>query len=303
MAAITDKITSARDTTNPITTTVASARSISGTSLSCVALDGWPTNTAVHFITYKKTTAGLIDKTTQCDWKGIVSGTTIGTLTLKNGTDAGNDVGDFVQMAPTAAWEQDLADGITTSLNQDGTLKNASVATTTIADSAVTTTKVADGAVTAAKVATGIQLPDKMYYPYKFSAYLTTGSFTGQSSAVKFDSTVFNTGSVYSASTGLFTAPVAGFYWFAANLTYNTTSTSANAVSASLYKNGSEILQGQKWIDVYGGSYSQSAFVSGFLQLAANDTIAVNGLSANSTFAIAVGQTTTWFQGLLLCAT
>lgn len=155
MAAITDKITSARDTTNPITTTVASARSISGTSLSCVALDGWPTNTAVHFITYKKTTAGLIDKTTQCDWKGIVSGTTIGTLTLKNGTDAGNDVGDFVQMGPTAAWEQDLADGITTSLNQDGTLKNSSVATATIADSAVTTAKVANGAITASKLATG----------------------------------------------------------------------------------------------------------------------------------------------------
>jgi len=112
MASINDLVTEARKTTNPTLTTVASTRAVSGSSLTCTDLSGWPTNTAVHFITYKKTATGAIDKTTQCDWKGIVSGSTIGTLTLKSGTDAGNAIGDFVEMGPTAAYAQDMAAAI-----------------------------------------------------------------------------------------------------------------------------------------------------------------------------------------------
>jgi hypothetical protein len=140
MSSINDKLTATYNSQNPEVATVSSARSIGGTSLSATSLNGWPTGT-VHFITYKKTAAGLIDKTTQCDWKAIVSGTTLGTLTLKNGTDSGNDVGDFIEMAPTAPWGQDLYDGLTQTLNVDGTLKSSIVASDNLADSVVTADK------------------------------------------------------------------------------------------------------------------------------------------------------------------
>jgi hypothetical protein len=84
-------------------------------------LTNWPTDTAVHLITYQKKTDGTMDRDTLCLWKGIVSGTTIGTLTLKGGTDAGNSVGDFVEMAPTSTYAQDLYDGLTQEHNTDGT--------------------------------------------------------------------------------------------------------------------------------------------------------------------------------------
>lgn len=127
-ANISDKLTAVRSgSSNAVATTVSSARSIGGASLSCVDLTGWPTGSAVHFITYKKKSDGSIDRASQCDWKGIVSGTTIGSLTLKNGTDAGNASGDFVEMLPTAAWGQDLYDGLTQTLNNDGTLRTGIV--------------------------------------------------------------------------------------------------------------------------------------------------------------------------------
>ena len=145
-ASINDKIIQSENGGAPEPTTVSSARSISGSSLSCVALTNWPTDTAVHLITYKKKTDGSIDRDTLCLWKGVVSGTTVGTLTLKGGEDAGNDVGDFVEMAPTSALWQDLYDGLTQTLNNDGTLKTSIVTSSKIADKAVGADALADGA-------------------------------------------------------------------------------------------------------------------------------------------------------------
>jgi len=143
-ANISDKLTAVENGGNPQPTTVSSARSIGGTSLSCVALANWPTVSSVHLITYKKKADGTMDRSTLCLWKGIVSGTTIGTLTLKGGTDAGNAVGDFVEMAGTSAYSQDLYDGLTQTLNADGTLKTGVVTTAKLATGAVTTSTLAD---------------------------------------------------------------------------------------------------------------------------------------------------------------
>jgi len=292
-ADISNKLTSARDTTNPVTTTVASTRAISGTSLSCVSLDGWPTDTAVHFITYKKTTAGLIDKTTQCDWKGVVSGTTIGTLTLKNGTDGGNAVGDFVQMAPTAAWEQDYADALTTSLNQDGTLKTGAVDVSAV---------LADGVVSNAKLSTDIS-PAKFANPYKFSVYLnasqtlTSGTFT----RIAFDTREYDTSSNVdiSSTKGQFTAPVAGYYQFSFSVGWNTTA-SLSRVIGSIYKNGSEF---KRCSDVFVSSGAAGS-INGTteMSLAANDTVSVFVDGIGAAAVLNTGAAVCWFQGELKSA-
>lgn len=138
-----DKFTQARGTSgNPSVTTVSAARSVDGTSLSATALTDWPTDTQVHFITYSKNADGTKDNTSQCDWKGTVSSSTsITAMTLENGTDAGNAIGDFIEMGPTATWAQDLYDGLTKVHDTTGSLLSEVVDTAQIKDSAVTASK------------------------------------------------------------------------------------------------------------------------------------------------------------------
>lgn len=139
--------------TRPKTTSVATIRSSGGTTLSCEDLAGWPTATAVHFVTYETDGNGDVVSGSQSDWKGIVSGTDINSLTLTGGTDNGNSVGDIVEMLPTAAWGKDMIDGLLATHNQlDGSLKDSIVTTAKINDSAVTSAKLASSSVTSAKM-------------------------------------------------------------------------------------------------------------------------------------------------------
>lgn len=227
-ATITDKFNAVRTgTANPTATTVASARSIGGTTLSCVDLSNWPTTTtsAVHFITYSKKSDGSIDRSTQCDWKGIVSSNTIGSLTLKNGTDAGNSVGQFVEMAPTAAYGQDLYDGLAVSHENDGTLKASIVTTAKINDAAVTTAKIADAAVTNAKLSTATGEIGAAWQSWTPTwTNLTVGNSTVVANYIKIGKTVRFRLSLTLGSTGsvgsnpIFTLPVASVSSYVANM-------------------------------------------------------------------------------------
>jgi hypothetical protein len=164
-ASSTDKFTSASNGTRPSPTTLTGTRAVAATSISCAALTGWPTATAVHFIIYTTDTSGNKVAGSQLDCKGVVSGTSITNITYKAGNDTGNSIGAIVEAAPTAAWADDIVAGITAHANQDGTLKAGAVNDTTvlasdvvttakILDSNVTTAKIADNNVTAAKLAT-----------------------------------------------------------------------------------------------------------------------------------------------------
>jgi hypothetical protein len=65
------------------------------------------------------------------DCYGIVSGNDITSFTVVDGGDQGNSTGDVVEMLPTAAWGQDLADALTTSLTRNGSIATTGVATFT----------------------------------------------------------------------------------------------------------------------------------------------------------------------------
>lgn len=123
MADTTDKITDTRNTDRPNTASVASGRAAGGTSLSCDDLTGWPTASKVHFVTYQVDTNSNPISSTQLDCSGIVSGNNINSLTVIDGDDSGNTVGDIVEMLPTSAWGQDLADALTAEHNRNGTHK------------------------------------------------------------------------------------------------------------------------------------------------------------------------------------
>lgn len=156
-ASLNDKFKKTFNSANPNVTFVSTQRSAAATTLICDSLTGWPTDTAVDFITYQLDTDGVtVVAGSQRDWKGIVSSNTITNLTLiAGGTDAGNQVNDIVEMTPTANWANDLIEGILVSHDQDGTLKDDIVTTAKIDDGAISTAKIDDEAVTAGKTAFG----------------------------------------------------------------------------------------------------------------------------------------------------
>src|ERR1035437_4145088 len=120
-AGINDHFTEATNGTRPSPTTLTAIHTIGAGTITVGALTGWPTATAVHFIVYTIDSSGNKVAGSQTDWKGITSGTTITSCTLKAGTDAGYPVGAIVEAAPTAAWADDAMDGILIQHNQDGT--------------------------------------------------------------------------------------------------------------------------------------------------------------------------------------
>lgn len=128
-ADINDKFTEATNGSRPVATTLTAilpSGSSPGTA-TCGALTGWPTATAVHFIIYTVDVNGRKVSGSQTDWKGIVSGSTITGLVLKAGTNNGYSIGAVVEAAPTAAWADDVTEGIAVEHNQDGTHKNTLV--------------------------------------------------------------------------------------------------------------------------------------------------------------------------------
>lgn len=153
----TDLITKVTNGSRPVPTTVTASRSALGTTLSCAALTGWESGTtAVHFATYRTDANNEVVSSSQCDWMGIVSGSTITNLTLMAGTDAGNSIGDVVDPIITAAWGDRTAQGILIHANPDGTLKTGAVASAAVlADGVVTTAKVLDANITPAKLTAG----------------------------------------------------------------------------------------------------------------------------------------------------
>lgn len=123
-AGITDLFTQATNGTRPVPTTLTSSRAISAATISCGALTGWPTGTAVHFIIYTVNTSGEKVAGSQTDWKGIVSGTTITNCTLKAGSDSGDSIGAIVECGPSAAWANDIVAGMVQDHGQLGYHKN-----------------------------------------------------------------------------------------------------------------------------------------------------------------------------------
>lgn len=120
-ANITDKFTQATNGSRPAATTLTALHSGGDTTMSCSALTGWPTATAVHFIVYTTDASGSKVAGSQTDWKGVVSGTSLINCELKAGTDSGYSIGAIVECAPTAYWAKDMADGMTAEHEQDGT--------------------------------------------------------------------------------------------------------------------------------------------------------------------------------------
>jgi hypothetical protein len=149
--------------------------------------------------------------------------------------------------------------------------------------------------------------------PYKFLAYQATGVSLATSPAiVKFSAILYDTSSNYSTSTGLYTAPLNGYYAFDTILRTDTSSagvagTPGDSVTAYLYKNGSAYMYGTTSYTTAGwGSNDVTAMISTpLIQLTAGDTIAIWGVNTNSINTLESGANPlqTWFGGYLVSLT
>lgn len=128
--------TDTRNGARPNSARASGTRSAGGTSLACDSLAGWPVSPRkVHFVTYQIDSNSVPVAGTQLDCTGIVTTNTINSFTVIDGNDTGNSVNDVVEMLPTAAWGQDLSDGLNVLHNRDGTWKSGAALTLpTIAD-------------------------------------------------------------------------------------------------------------------------------------------------------------------------
>ncbi len=168
-----------------LTTTLSADKGIGASSMTLNSATNWPTTTGVKASVYTLDSNGEIDPSTLCVYRGQVSGSSITSLTLVEGTDQLHSAGAVVSLLFTATHWNDLVDGLTaTALDQDGTLKAGAVDTTAV---------LADGVVTNAKMATDVKpytLMDENTFDHVASGCVWTGDAYGSTRAASMTSGV-----------------------------------------------------------------------------------------------------------------
>lgn len=102
-------------------TTLASQKASSATSMSLSSSTGVPTDTAVDFTVGRVDSSGTRTPSTKAVYTGTLSGTTVSNLTLIEGTDQLHAAGTVVEITFTKSAWNDAIDSFLTEHNQDGT--------------------------------------------------------------------------------------------------------------------------------------------------------------------------------------
>lgn len=150
----------------PAKAVVSKAREVGGNTLEFESLEGWTTDTAVHFSVYDPE-----DKdNTQVDYKGIVEGNTVTNLTrIMGNEDIGNKVGNIAVLNPTFGWLDDIYLGLSKTHNQSGELKENVVQEKNIANGAVSKEKLKSDVLSSYATKDDVNLAVTSVYKYRGS--------------------------------------------------------------------------------------------------------------------------------------
>lgn len=304
--------TTSSATGRPVTATLsAPGHSIGGTSIGVSVATNWSTTTGIHFSIYATTTVGSLtvkDTSTQTDWKGTLSGTTISNMTITGGTDQDYSAGAIVEITPTARWAKDLYDWAIAQHKQDGTHANT-ITTDTINENTAANGVTIDGlnikdsklntnnSVVTANITDDAVTPAKWTNPYCFSAWASGGTTIsdGAWTKIALATEEYDYNSNFASST--YTAPVAGVYHFDGSWQVGSIST-GTLFASSVYKNGALFKQTNTPPLSNGASGIHCDIL-----LAANDTVEFYAFQESAgTEAVITVQESTWFSGHLVHA-
>ena len=224
----------------------------------------------------------------------VTQNTTVQTLTNKTLTSPTIN-------SPTITNATISADTLTGyTVSNTGTIYGIPVTTGTMSASYLTASTITNTQIAAAGLYT-----TKVYNPYKFNVYRNAALTDGNNAYVQiiFDTKVYDTGTNYSTSTGLFTAPIAGFYQF--NWVISKIQTANTAMLSSLFVNAEATARATS-NQSYQGATTGGGGTSGatIIQLSANDTVQIKSYGSGG--AIQVGlvvYASTSFSGFLVSAT
>ena len=155
------------------------------------------------------------------------------------------------------------------SLVNTASIIDSSITTAKIANLAVTNDKIADNSITSSKLANSSISILKMTNPYRFSAYRSTSQGSG---VFVCNVELFDTNNNFDTVNGRYTAPVNGFYFFAANTSQSVTAAPQDP-QLIIRRNGSQEFAYSHFVNMYNGASSGSANAAGFVQLNAGDYV------------------------------
>lgn len=158
-----------------------------------------------------------------------------------------------------------------TNLISTASLQDLSVTTIKLADGAVTNAKLADGSITSNKLANGSISITKLTNPYRFSAYR---GGTASAGTIIFNIENFDTNNNYDNTTGRYTAPISGFYFFSVNTSQSVTAAPQDP-QVTIRKNGAGTYGYSHFVNMYNGASSGSANTTALMQLNAGDYVTV----------------------------
>jgi hypothetical protein len=248
--------------------TVQATRAPGSATITVNATTNWPTGPFIATTGTLQANGTLLSSTVQVFY-GTASGTAITITSFAPGyTDKGNAINDVVVLKPATEWANVVSNMFA------GNIVPANIASTTAAT---------------------------LTNPYKFSVYTAGAHIYTNFNKVQHDTKLFDTGSNFDATTNnRFTAPVSGFYFFAAAVGLTGTALNDHYIS-SLYKNGAEVLRGAE-INNATGATNLSVQASGLLQLSAGDYVE-HWCYVSPGRSIENAAVQTYFQGFLVSAT
>jgi hypothetical protein len=279
------------------TTLASPGKAVGAASININSAVNWPTDTAVIFAIRN---IALVDgeyqevSGTYAEFKGVVSGTTINSLTLVYGTDqvyiAGSTTEVFIPISSFA--HNQMIDALLVQHTQLGAHKSLTTDTftatgaITLPAGALETQDYADNSVTVGKIGYST-VP-------AFRAFLNASQTSANNAVVKLDAEDFDNLSAFNPATNQwrFVAPITAVYHFS----WNIHSSAGTDILSGISKNGTVVARGA-WIK---GATFVASSGSTDLSLTAGDYVQLFCVSLGGTATIDAGTANTYLSGHLV---